>query len=281
MTDMTKGIKVLWREGPPGRQIGEIEYFYGIDVNRLDDIPKFTKVRASRPMNPRDDRDYPNWPRWIEYVVSACTRNHSTENEVYLTVTYEEANNPKIVSLYEEFRIDRTVRDGLWGENSIVLTKGGQSGRFKWQGDDGDKVKGEWEAFDLGAACARPSRSYRGSVREDKFRAIILGYDDNRCVLTGETTTQALDAAHLIPAKKGQNDEPFNGITLRADLHRLFDAGQFTLDGKGKVVLNDDARLSEEYRDRLSRACGLPKETLKRVRATLAHPQFQNRPPAR
>ena len=76
--------------------------------------------------------------------------------------------------------------------------------------------------------------TYRGSKREAWFRSVILQCDECRCVLTGEATQNALEAAHLIPAAKGQNDVPSNGITLRADLHRLFDAGLFTFDADGR-----------------------------------------------
>ena len=134
-------------------------------------------------------------------------------------------------------------------------------------------------AFDVGAGCARPRATYRGSKREAWFRSVILECDANCCVVTGEAPVQALEAAHLIPAAKGQNDVPSNGITLRADLHRLFDAGLFTFSADGQVVVLDP-QLCRGYRELLRRRC-LPPSTLERVRATLAHPQFQNRPRAR
>lgn len=104
---------------------------------------------------------------------------------------------------------------------------------------------------------------------------MILDSDGNRCVLTGEVVKQALEAAHLIPAKEGENDKPFNGVTLRADLHRLFDAGLFTFDGRGAVV-NVAPSLSSRYR-RLLRGKKLPSATIARVKATLSLPAFLNR----
>ena len=98
-------------------------------------------------------------------------------------------------------------------------------------------------------------------------------------MLTEEATIKALDAAHLIPAATGENDVPRNGITLRADLHRLFDAGLFTFGTDGQVV-NIASGLSPYYRELLKDKC-LPRATLNRVGVTLALPQFQNRPPAR
>ena len=104
---------------------------------------------------------------------------------------------------------------------------------------------------------------------------MILGCDNHCCVLTGETTKQALDAAHLIPAANGENDWPCNGITLRADLHRLFDADMFTLSPEGQVV-EIAPKLSPAYRG-LLRNQQLPSSTLGRVEAMLAHPEFRNR----
>ena len=111
---------------------------------------------------------------------------------------------------------------------------------------------------------------------------MILAADSHggvpRCVITKEATVKALDAAHLIPAANGENDWPCNGITLRTDLHRLFDAGLFTLGSDGQVV-NVEPGLSSYYRELLKDQC-LPPATLNRVREMLALPQFRNRPPA-
>ena len=281
MTDTTKGIKVIWpARWPPERRRGvateEIEYFYGINVNQLDDIPEFTKVKA---FCPQDNPELPNWPKWVEYVVR-CERNPSNENEVRLAVTYDQGKNPEIVRIYREHEFDDIA--GLWGTNTIVLTQGMQCGHYEWLGDTSpeDIVCGLWESFDLGAGRARRPRTTTRTRREAAFRDMILAAADRRCVLTEEATIKALDAAHLIPAATGENDEPPNGITLRADLHRLFDANLFTFDPDGQVAIRNARELSATYRRCLRNRC-LPPPTLERVRATLALPQFQNRPPAR
>ena len=142
-----KGIKVIWPPTCPA--IEEIEYFYGIDVNQLDDIPKFTRVRAD--CSPTEA--YPNWPKSIEYVVT-CERTPVNENEVHLAVTYDQGNNPEIVRLYRK----HGYRDiaGLWGTNTIVLTQGMQCGHCEWLGLDGTSRRGRWESF---ADCARQPRT--------------------------------------------------------------------------------------------------------------------------
>ena len=255
---MTTGVRVIWSDAHGNTD--EINYFYGIDVADLDHIPEFTSVQVF-------------WPRYnggtlAEYVVNAhCKRNGP--GEVRLVVTYLDANQtPEFLEQYGHLGY-------LWGTNTIVLQQGEQNGHCEWIGEGAeDWVEVEWKAF--GSAPRRISARYRGSRREARFRQTILACDDHRCVLTCEATTRALDAAHLIPAAMGENDVPSNGITLRADLHRLFDAGLFTFEHDGRVVAIA-RELSEAYR-RLLQNRRLPPSTLERVRETLAHPQFQNRP---
>ena len=255
---MTTGIRVIWPDD--GRGIDEIEYFYGIDVDELGDIPEFTTVPAFWP--------HYNGGTLVEYVVDAhCKRNGP--GEVRLVVTYDEANQtPGFLEQYDDL-------DFYWGTNTIILQQGEQKGRCEWLiegAEDWEEVT--WEAF--GSAPRPISVRYRGSRQEAGFRKMILACDDHRCVLTGEATAKALDAAHLIPAAMGENDVPSNGITLRADLHRLFDAGLFTFDHDGRVVAIA-RELSEAYR-RLLQNRRLPLSSLKRVEVTLALPQFQDRP---
>ena len=254
---MMAGVRVIWPEADG--YVNEKDYFYDIDVADLDHIPEFTTVQAF-------------WPRYKggamgEYVVDAhCKRNGM--GEVRLVVTYDRVNQTA------EF-LEQYGGLDLWGKLIIILQQGEQQGRCKWLSEgakDWEKVK--WEAF--GSAPRLISARYRGSRREAGFRQMILACDDHRCVLTGEATTKALDAAHLIPAAMGENDVPSNGITLRADLHRLFDAGLFTFDHDGRVVAIA-RELSEAYR-RLLQNRRLPPSSLERVEVTLALPQFQDRP---
>ena len=62
----TKGIRVIWPTEEGGREIDEIEYFYGLDVKRLDDVPEFTKKLT------RVQSFWPRYDRLVEYVVDAA-----------------------------------------------------------------------------------------------------------------------------------------------------------------------------------------------------------------
>ncbi|MDE0423212.1 MAG: HNH endonuclease [Gammaproteobacteria bacterium] len=253
---MTIGIEVVWRDDNGHDE--EIEYFSGIDVHHLDAIPRFESVPAV-------------WPRYeggtsVEYKVRAHAEP-GPNNEVHLIVKYKAADNPEIARTFNPW----------WGTNRIILTHGGREGRCHWRRSDGRERTIPWRSFDLAAAQGRPRATYLRSRRYGQFRRIILAADGHRCVLTGESTPAALEAAHLIPAKLGENDKPFNGIALRADLHRLFDAGLFTFAKDGEVVLADqDIGTSGDYRS-LLRDNRLPDDTLHRVRDTLALSAFKNR----
>ena len=223
------------------------------------------------PSSPVFHRFWPLDGTWVAYTVNTAAIV-APPPEVRLVVTYDRTKNKALAEKWPD--------DIYWGTNTIVLEQGKRQGHCKWLGDDGEEFEVHWEAFEINdAPSGRPHYTYRGSKREASFRDLILACDDRRCVLTGETTLEALDAAHLIPAANGQNDEPWNGITLRADLHRLFDAGLFTFASDGRVA-RVAPQLSEAYRKLLRNRC-LPRSTLGRVKATLTLDQFQNRPCAR
>lgn len=259
---MTKGIQVTWpgERGNPDNP-KEIECLYGIDVDRLDRIPLLTETRSVWNGRP------------FKYAVDTRVDTRiegPPTGEVHLVVNYDPAQNPEIAREWPD--------DEYWGENTIILKQGEQDGICRWRHRGAaDDFEVPWKAFDLDSKGARPSEKYLRSKRAAEFRSMICAYDDSRCVLTGETTIQALDAAHLIPAANGENDMPFNGIMLRADLHRLFDACLFTLGPDGCVVFPAGRPgLSADYRELLLDR-HLPPTTLQRVGGTIASPLFQNR----
>ena len=254
---MTKGIRVIW---PDERgDIIEIEYFDGIDVNNLDSIPAFSSVRA----------DWPPFDRGtsVEYNIDVRLER-PRGGEVHVVVDYHEANNLKLAERYDIY----------WGTNTIVLKQGNRTGHCSWLrlgARRPEKVR--WEAGGLGESQDRPLSRYWRSRRYAQFRKIVLAADSHCCVITGEQTPETLEAAHLVPAKNGENDISSNGITLRADLHRLFDAGLITFAESGRVIIRAPKSPSfDEYRQ-LLRNRRLPPPTFARVKATLALPQFRER----
>lgn len=254
---MTKGIRVIWPD--ENGDIYEIEHFDGIDVDNLDSIPAFSSVRA-------------DWPLYeggtsIEYSIDVSVERPSG-GEVHVVVDYHKAKNLELAERYDIY----------WGTNTIVLKQGNRTGHCSWLrlgAKRPEKVR--WEASGLGESQDRPLSRYWRSRRYTQFRKIILAADNHRCVITGEETPETLEAAHLVPARNGENDISCNGITLRADLHRLFDAGLFTFGETGRVRIRTPKSPSFAAYRQLLQNRRLPAPTLARVRATLALPQFRER----
>ncbi|MCY4531824.1 MAG: HNH endonuclease signature motif containing protein [Gammaproteobacteria bacterium] len=238
-----KGITVIWPD------LHEHEYFPGVDVNDLENLPEFAEVQA--------------WfPDGSLYVYKVSSKHiQKNENEFHLTIIYDGEKNKQLVR-YEEFDP---------GINNIILKKGAKKGHCIWHGDNGTTGKNYscWETFDLNGNKGRPSAKYYKNKRSGFFRQMILDSDSNQCILSGEKTKEVLDAAHLIPAKNGENDLPFNGITLRCDLHKLFDAGLFKFEKDGRVVISDKRNcLSTRYKKFLEGKV-IPAKTYERVKDTI------------
>ena len=70
-----------------------------------------------------------------------------------------------------------------------------------------------------------------------EFRRDVFKLFGARCLITGCETLMALEAAHILPVYAGGRDKPWNGIPLRADIHRLFDADALELDPRTWKVL--------------------------------------------
>lgn len=66
-----------------------------------------------------------------------------------------------------------------------------------------------------------------------------------RCAVTGEHSLPALDAAHITPYGDGGDHALDNGLLLRADVHRLFDAGYVTVTPDYEFRVS--RRLREDY----------------------------------
>ena len=59
--------------------------------------------------------------------------------------------------------------------------------------------------------------------RQAEFKEMLLA-SDGSCAVTGEACHDVLEAAHIVAVRHGGQEVLENGILLRADLHRLYDA---------------------------------------------------------
>ncbi|MGG5818737.1 HNH endonuclease [Falsiroseomonas sp. HW251] len=108
----------------------------------------------------------------------------------------------------------------------------------------------EQDRYRIRSGAALEARAIR--VRETEQRPEQAAFRQRvgeawgwRCAITGEDVPEVLEAAHLPGAswRTGDN-EATDGVLLRADLHRLFDAGLLQIeDGKVRVTAGSYAAL--------------------------------------
>ena len=72
-------------------------------------------------------------------------------------------------------------------------------------------------------------------VGQSNFRAKLIE-KWGCCNITGCRTVAALDAAHIIPYRGEKDNDIRNGLLLRADIHRLFDAYQIGIEPKSLKI---------------------------------------------
>lgn len=105
------------------------------------------------------------------------------------------------------------------------------------------------QIIDLGAVRTKRIAEVTLRPNQSKFRQIVLENFSHMCLLTGETSTEVLDACHIIAVKNGGKDSIDNGLCLRTDIHKLFDIGKLRMSAGGKINLSPDIQKSPSYRN--------------------------------
>lgn len=81
------------------------------------------------------------------------------------------------------------------------------------------------------------------------FRQALLNTRSNCCAITGTSELSVLEAAHIIPYSErfADRDKLENGLLLRSDIHKLFDAHLISINPKTKEVEVSDRIGSSDY----------------------------------
>ena len=91
-----------------------------------------------------------------------------------------------------------------------------------------DWIQQQWTATLQGAKYGSPIL-VQPRLGQGTFRSVVTQVYDRACAVTTEHSLPVLEAAHIVPyAQEGEHDIK-NGILLRADIHKLFDAGYVTI----------------------------------------------------
>jgi len=95
------------------------------------------------------------------------------------------------------------------------------------------------------------SPGYGGSILtkirlgQGAFRVLVTDAYQRKCSITGEKTLPVLEAAHIKPFAESGPQSVSNGLLLRADVHKLFDAGYLTITNDHRVEVS--SRIKTEF----------------------------------
>jgi putative restriction endonuclease len=134
-----------------------------------------------------------------------------------------------------------------------------------------------WTPFTLVDSTDKAYKKARVGDRpgQAKFRQAVLEAYDFQCAISGETCREVLEAAHIQPYIDSRSDDIRNGLALRIDLHRLFDAGLLTIGADYRVQVSEYVT-SPQYREYAGKLLRLPEmaEKLPAVEALEFHRRF-------
>ena len=85
----------------------------------------------------------------------------------------------------------------------------------------------------------------RPRLGQGTFRVAVTGAYGGACAVSREHSLPVLEAAHIRPYGADGSHEVVNGLLLRADIHRLFDAGYVTVTPEHRFVVSQ--RLAREW----------------------------------
>ena len=236
---ISKGIRIHWDSS--------VEYVE-LDFNDLDHTGPITSTIEWW----KEEKE------WVKYNTVSQVKKHR-DGSVEIQLTYEQARNTHL-----------NPSEICFGKATIRIAPGEESGQAQWDDDAGQEDSGpaKWERVNTPLVGGRKRETVsRIQRKQEEFRAALVAMDE-QCVLSDERTNQALEAAHIIPASLGGAEVVENGILLRADLHRLFDAGLFSIGAKGSVAVSKT--LEPSYRDML-KGKRLPEGSFKRVKDALEY----------
>jgi hypothetical protein len=195
--------------------------------------------------------------------------------------TFEpDENGGGLLKVYYERDRNKHLRGSgyRWGESRLWLDPKMTSGKVEWldAAERGQQAKIHsttpadrirWRRLsELQSPFSARKRQLieRAARRQEIFRERLLMIDPE-CAITGERQTESLEAAHVVSVASGGRDIESNGILLRADLHRLYDAGLFNILSTGRIRLSKEL-ISPYYKRLLAEFPVIRKHTLERIR---------------
>jgi HNH endonuclease len=171
---------------------------------------------------------WPNLKRTVFYNTTS-ERRINGDGSQQISIHYSQEMNSDLLNDHDLLREwGEEPATWAWGTSIITISAGLNSASAEWKCDN--------HKYDCNAPCTvlseeRFEERERESVdmikrKQDKFEKLLLE-QYVCCAITCEDTEKALDATHIIAVSANGLDLLSNGILLRADIHRLYDAGLF------------------------------------------------------
>lgn len=137
------------------------------------------------------------------------------------------------------------IRQG--GHARISLTDGGAAARIAAALYDEDSDISVFDPLELSDERKRSLRMVVVREGRGSFRNIVFNAYGGRCAITGYNVPEALEAAHIRPYTGPKTNQASNGILLRSDLHRLWDAGLLAVHESSHQVILAKHLVATEY----------------------------------
>lgn len=127
-------------------------------------------------------------------------------------------------------RIGRSLWEQVSGRlHGTVVSEPGQASWFDLPGGYGDPVP------------------VRPRVGQGIFQTVVADVYGRQCAVTREKAFPALEAAHIRPFREEPRHYVRNGLLLRSDVHKLFDAGYVTVTPDYQFEVSD--RIHTDFDD--------------------------------
>jgi putative restriction endonuclease len=81
-----------------------------------------------------------------------------------------------------------------------------------------------------------------------KFKSDLINIYGSICMITGCSTSIVIEASHVYPYRGNNDNNPYNGLLLRADLHKLFDADLIGIDPQTFTIELHPSIENNQYR---------------------------------
>lgn len=175
----------------------------------------------------------------VRYSVVVDSLEWVGSEKVVVRLRYAESQNPGLVSI-----------NAYWGISTITIDLANETASASFLDNRNSPEFDANEKAELiveKCITQRAKRLVQVSVRDQKFRTEIRTLD-NECAITGESTAEVLDVAHILEVANKGNDGFGNCFLVRTDLHRLFDAGILRFDAEGFVEIGKNSKLSADYK---------------------------------